>query len=81
MADITITINDTNIADVRDRLCTRWYYQGTGTSADKVAFLKARVARFIKDEYKLQKIDEAFQGSVETVRIDAGNTAETVEID
>ena len=81
MADITITINDTNIADVRDRLCTRWSYSGTGTNADKVAFLKARLARFVKDEYKLQKIDEAFQGSVETVRIDAGNTAETVEID
>lgn len=57
MANVTITIDDTNIVDVRDTLCVRLGYDGNGTNADKVAFLKAKIARWIKDEYKLGKGD------------------------
>jgi hypothetical protein len=80
MANVTIFINDVNLADVRDTLCTRWGYSGDGTSASKVAFLKARIARWIKDEYKLSKADAAVVTSVDTVRETAIATAETVDI-
>jgi hypothetical protein len=80
MANVTITINDANLADVRDVLCARWGYSGDGTNASKVAFLKARIARWIKDEYKLSKADAAVVTSVETVRETAIATAETVDI-
>ena len=80
MATITITVNDANILDVRDTLCTRWGYSGGPTNAEKVAFLKARIALFIKDEYSHAKAESAVVTSVETVRQSAFTTAQTVDI-
>jgi hypothetical protein len=80
MANITITINDANLADVRDTLCVRWGADAGLTNAEKVTFLKARIARLIKDEYKLAKADTAVVVSVQSVRDAALVTAETVDI-
>lgn len=82
MADITITINDVDLADVRDVLYTRWGGPAdpAPTNPQKVAFLKARVARFIKDEYKIAKGEAAVVQSVDSVREAARTAAESVDI-
>lgn len=80
MAQITIDIDDVNIADVRDTLCSRWNYSGPNSNPEKVSFLKARVAQFIKDEYKEQKAAEAVILSIDTVRLSALQNAEIVNI-
>ena len=80
MANVTITIPDANLVDVRDTLCIRWGYSGDGMPASKVAFLKARVARFILDEYSIAKAESAIVVQVETVRQTAFDQAQTVAI-
>lgn len=82
MANITITINDANLADVRDTLCVRWGADPAvvNTNPLKVAFLKDRIARWIKDEYKIAKGETAVVQSVDTVREAARVAAETVDI-
>jgi hypothetical protein len=87
MADITITINDANLADVRDTLYPRWGGPSEVgdplapvTNGQKVAFLKARVARFIKDEYKIAKGETAVVQSVDSVREAAKTAADSVDI-
>ena len=81
MAQITITVNDANIADVRDTLCIRW---GAGasvvTNAEKVAFLKGRIARFIKDEYVIAKGEAAVVTTIDAVVKAARATAQTADI-
>lgn len=82
MATITITVNDANIADVRDTLCVRWGADPAVVSTNplKVAFLKERIARFIKDEYKIAKGETAVVQSVDVVREAARTAAENVDI-
>lgn len=59
MAQITITVNDNIAVDVRDALCREWNYQGDGTNADKMAFLKERIAAYLKHVYITRKNAEA----------------------
>ena len=81
MASVTITIPDGNLADVRDTLCVRWGAVPTViTNPEKVAFLKARVARFILDEYSIAKSESAVAVQVEDVRQTAFDQAQTVAI-
>ena len=87
MANITITINDANLADVRDTLYTRWGGPAEVgdplapvTNPQKVAFLKDRVARFIKDEYIIAKGELAIIQDIEQVRTAARAAAESADI-
>ena len=87
MATIPIEINDLDLADVRDTLYTRWGGPAEVgdplapvTNPQKVAFLKARVARFIKDEYKIAKGEAAIVQSVDSVREAARTAADSVDI-
>jgi hypothetical protein len=80
MADITITINNAIIADVRDRLCNRWGYPGDmGDTNAKNAFLKSYLAAWVKNEYREQKANEDVATSYEAVR--QASLAATVNTD
>ena len=80
MASVTLTIPDANLVDVRDTLCIRWGYSGDGTSASKVAFLRARLARFVLDEYSIAKSEQAITQQIDVVRQTAFDQAQTVAI-
>lgn len=87
MATITITINDANLADVRDTLYPKWGGPAEigdplapVTNPEKVAFLKDRIARFIKDEYIIAKGDSAVVQDIEQVRTAARAAAESADI-
>lgn len=59
MAQITIVVNDNIAVDVRDTLCREWGYDGPDTNAAKMAFLKERIAAYIKHIYITRKNAEA----------------------
>lgn len=60
-ATITITIADSSVTlvDMRDTLCLKWGYNGDGSNASKVAFIKARLIEYIRNSYADQKINDA----------------------
>lgn len=62
-ATLSITITDTvnhSLAQVRDRLLTKWNYPGGGTAQDKLDFIEAHIAQYIKQQYKEQLQMESF---------------------
>lgn len=61
-ASITITITDApghTLVQVRDRLLTKWNYTGNGTNQQKLDFIQAHIAEYIKDQYKEQIMNES----------------------
>lgn len=73
-AILTITINDAAtpahpLTQVRDKLCLKWNYSGTGTNADKIDFIEAQLAKYLKQQYKEQLQMEA-QAANEAVVIE-----------
>lgn len=55
MATITIDVNDTIAADVRDSLYTYWGGPNNPANAVKMAFLKQQIAIYIKRQYREAK--------------------------
>lgn len=66
MAQITIDVNDAIAADVRDSLYTYWGGNGTPTNAQKMAFLKAQIAIYIKRQYREAKEIAASKTAADT---------------
>ena len=53
-ATLTITITDTpghSLVQVRDRLLIKWNYPGNGTAQQKIDFIEAHLAQYIKRQY------------------------------
>lgn len=62
-ATLTITITDTpshSLVQVRDRLLIKWNYPGNGTAQQKLDFIEAHIANYIKQQYKEQLQMESF---------------------
>lgn len=62
-ATLTITITDTpshSLVQVRDRLLVKWNYSGNGTAQQKLDFIEAHIANYIKQQYKEQLQMESF---------------------
>lgn len=56
MANLTITINNTIAADVRDTLCSTWNYPGDPQdNVAKLEFVRSRTALWLKDTYRSAK--------------------------
>lgn len=82
MPSTTISINITtptalSIAQLTDTLCTYWGYQatladGTANPQTKAAFVKARVALFLKDSYVAAKANVDAEAARQTAITTAG---------
>lgn len=70
-ATLTVTVTDTAnhpLTQVRDKLLIRWNYLSGGdinwnplnTNPDKLDFIEAKLARYLKTEYKAQLDAEAY---------------------
>jgi hypothetical protein len=58
MATVSITIPDEHIEDIKDVLAIRFNYD-VGSGLTKAQFLKAKVAEWVKEQYKLGKGEQA----------------------
>lgn len=53
-ASLTITVTDTvnhPLALVRDKLLIKWNYPGNGTAQQKIDFIEAHLAKYLKQQY------------------------------
>lgn len=77
MAQLTIIINNTIAADVRDTLCAAWGYAGDPSdNAAKLEFVRAYTAAWIKDSYRARK--STLDGEI--ARINTYNTLINIDI-
>jgi hypothetical protein len=75
MAQITITIPDDKIADVRDALCEAYGYSAE-SGLTKAQFAKKVVADFVKDVYRVSAGTKA----AEAARLNAETAIKVIDI-
>lgn len=71
-ATLSITVTDTAnhpLATVRDKLLIKWNYPGGGTAQDKLDFIEAHIANYMKRQY-LEQLDNESRAAIAEVETD-----------